>query len=94
MTQKWLKGFNNNVTQTKCYGKYCLCVCSYLIFVILYFTLFKFERFEGCLSPRLFIFMTTRVNFVAKIAIIFGKLFSYLGLLVTILDENQGKYYF
>ena len=24
MTQNWLKGLNNNITQTKCYGKHCL----------------------------------------------------------------------
>ena len=51
MTQKRLNGFNNNITQTKCYGKHCLWVCYYLICGILYFTLFKFERFEGRLSP-------------------------------------------
>ena len=50
MTQKPLKGLNNNTTQTKCYGKYCLCICCYLVCAILYFTLFKFERFEGRLS--------------------------------------------
>ena len=24
VTQKWLKGLNNNITQTKCYGNRCL----------------------------------------------------------------------
>ena len=50
MTQKQLKGLNNNITQTKCYGKHGLGICCYLVCAILIFTLFKFERFEDCLS--------------------------------------------
>ena len=49
MTQKRLKGLNNNTAQTKCYGKHCLSIC-YLVCEILLFTLFKFERFEESLS--------------------------------------------
>ena len=50
VTQKWLKGFNNNVTQTKCYGKHRLGICYYLSCEILLLTLLKFESFEDRLS--------------------------------------------
>ena len=50
MTQKPLKGLNNNATQTKSYGKYCFSICCYLVCTIFIFTLFKFETFEDRLS--------------------------------------------
>ena len=50
MTQKRLTGFINNTTQTKCYGMHCLSIRCYLVYAILLFTLFKFERFEDRLS--------------------------------------------
>ena len=49
-TQKWLKGLNNSITQTKCYGKHCLSMCCYLVCALLLFPLLKFESFEDCLS--------------------------------------------
>ena len=48
--QKQLKVLNNNITQTKCYGKHCLSISCYLVYAILLFTLFKFEIFEDRLS--------------------------------------------
>ena len=36
ITQKWAKGLNNNIRQTKCHGKYYLCLFCHLVFVILF----------------------------------------------------------
>ena len=50
MTQKRLKGFNNNITPTKCHGKHCLSIFCLLACAIFLFTLLKFESFEDRLS--------------------------------------------
>ena len=31
IAQKWLKGFNNTSTQTKCHGQHCLSIFCYLV---------------------------------------------------------------
>ena len=46
MTQKWLKGFNSNITQTERYGRHCLSICCSLVCAIWLFTPLKFESFE------------------------------------------------
>ena len=48
VTQKRLKGLNNNITQTKYYGTDCL--DNVIYFVLFRNTQFKFERFENGLS--------------------------------------------
>ena len=62
ITPKMVKGFNNNITQTKCHDKHYLNIFCYLVCVILLLTLLRYERFEDhylCDHP-----CTTLSNFI------------------------------